>query len=118
VPTIELFNYVSKLLEVQLDEKLVNSAYRQLCDYVHSNLKAIVSLGKLPKEDIPDSDGFYKIYFKTPSSYNKEQVDELAYLPLLVIMVTEKIFSDYLSEGQKNKIRDYCVSYQFEQEKK
>lgn len=102
---IRLFDYIPKLLGREDDSG--KSVYGQLSRYVHTNIRAIVTLiFKQPKTR--------GLGLKFGPEFDKEDMDEISAYPTLMSLMLMKIFKDELTEKGKEKITRFLEQYKAE----
>ena len=80
------------------------SFYGELCRYVHTNVRAVVSL--IVKQPKTRDWGLI-----LGPEFDKEKVDEIAGYPTLVSLMLVKIFRDELTENRKEEITRFIEQY-------
>ena len=108
VTSIKLINYLSKFIEFVSEEKDVwNVIYGMLCNYVHSNVPAVVSVLDLQSSQImKDESGKISTKAKLvmPSNYDKTEAVSVCILPVIFFSISSRIFEDEISKDTKRKM--------------
>lgn len=97
IAKIKLFDYVLKLLSIKNLDEESHRIYGELCGYVHTNARAIVSLFDF---DYP----WGQIGLKFTSVFDKDRVHEIASYPISMLAILTEIFHKRLPERKKAKI--------------
>jgi hypothetical protein len=104
IPKIELFDFVIKLFGAK--DFSAKSAYGDLCGYVHTNVRAIVSMLDF-NQPAPE------IGLLITPEFNKEKVAVIASYPTVMLIIIEKIFNE-LPEKRREKITKFRKRYSTE----
>lgn len=110
VPKISLFDYVPQLLRIDTGDFSAKSVYGQLCHYVHTNARAIVSLIDTMPDRSPKRVGkklSAEVKLKFTPKFDRERFREIASSPIIVTIVLSRIFDKELAEKTKRKIRRF-----------
>lgn len=105
IAKIKLFEYVPTLLKK--DARGAKSLYGELCRYVHSNIRAIMSLVVRQPET-------QDLRLRFGPEFDKEKMDEIADYPMLMSIVLMQIFKDELTEKRKEDIMRFLKQYRAE----
>jgi hypothetical protein len=111
VSSIKLLDYIPKLLEKSDSEVNLKPVYGQLCDYVHTNAEAVVSL-------VSDwhSKKLGKISLRFTPTFNESKVPQIASRTTLLCIVLREIFKNELAKERKSRIAEFLK--QFRKERK
>jgi hypothetical protein len=104
IPKIELFDFVIKLFGAK--DFSAKSDYGRLCEYVHTNVRAIVSMLDL-NQPAPE------IGLLITPQFDKEKVVVIASYPTIMLIIIQKIFNE-LPEKRREKINKFCRRYSAE----
>lgn len=99
VAKINLLHYATKLLkDAKTDTKRAKALYGRLCNYVHANVRAVVSLfRKTESPDVPLGTFYVPVF-------DEKRVECISPWSIFTLAVLREIFYDELAERKRNKI--------------
>jgi len=104
IAKIKLFDYVLKLLSIKNVDEESYRLYGELCGYVHTTARAIVSL-----VDFNYPSGQIGLQFT--SVFDKDRVREIASYPTIMLAIVKEIFHKRLPEKKKAEIMKLLEEY-------
>lgn len=100
VKSIHLFEHINRLLRYEKYDTEIRQVYGNLCNYVHTNVKAVAKSLVFPTQKVKRAREFY---LPLVPQFDEKKVTGISANPLLATLVMEEIFKKELKLDRKKR---------------